>query len=135
MAARTSELRRARRYRLSAPAYFTWKTPDGVAGKGEGTTRDISSLGVFICAPCLLPVGSMLGLEVLLPPIQSSSRPLQLHAQARVVRTEYLGFAATGDMGFRMEFANSPLRRQVELTRKGRSDLDGQAIACLSLQS
>lgn len=135
MSSRASELRRARRYRLSAPAYFTWKTPDGVAGKGEGATRDISSLGVFICAPCLLPVGSRLGLEVILPPIQSTSRPLQLHAQARVVRAEYMGFAAMGDMGFRMEFANSPMRRGGEFIRKKSSDLKSQASARFSLQN
>jgi hypothetical protein len=99
--------REHRRYSLTATVIFSWETPAGAVGSGEGTTRDISAKSVFIVTSCLLPVESQVRMEVVLPPLRSNRRGPQLSAKGRVVRTENQGFAAVGDMGFRIEFVET----------------------------
>src|ERR1700730_1846093 len=42
------DLRKSRRYPLSAPAFFCWERSDGMLQDGKGETRDISTTGAFI---------------------------------------------------------------------------------------
>jgi len=118
MLPRSPELREHRRYCLAATVTFSWETPDGAAGTGEGQTRDISAASVFVLTSCLLPVESLVQLEVILPPLSSRHRVLQLRAKGRVVRTEHEGFAAIGDMGFRIELVEAHGGDGVDLLHK-----------------
>jgi hypothetical protein len=98
------ELRQNKRYRLSAPVSFSWESREGAVDTGEGHTRDISVSGVFILAAGLIPEGSLVRMEVNLPPLHAEGQRVRLRTQGRVVRTEDNGFAAIANMGFRMDF-------------------------------
>jgi hypothetical protein len=98
------ELRQNKRYRLSAPVSFLWESRDGAVGAGEGHTRDISIAGVFILTSGLIPEGSVVRMEVSLPPANVKGQRIRLRTQGRVIRTEDNGFAAIAHMGFRMDF-------------------------------
>jgi PilZ domain len=98
------ELRQHRRYRLSAPVSFSWESREGAVGTGEGHTRDISIAGVFVLTPDLIPEGSLVRMDVNLPPVTAKSQPVYLRSQGRVTRVEDNGFAAIAPIGFRMHF-------------------------------
>ena len=98
------ELRQHRRYRLSAPVSFSWESREGAVGTGEGRTRDISIAGVFVLTPGLIPEGSLVRMDVNLPPVTAKSQPVYLRSQGRVTRVEDNGFAAIAPIGFRMHF-------------------------------
>ena len=98
------ELRQHRRYRLSAPVSFSWESREGAVGTGEGHTRDISIAGVFVLTPGLIPEGSLVRMDVNLPPVTAKSQPVYLRSQGRVTRVEDNGFAAIAPIGFRMHF-------------------------------
>jgi hypothetical protein len=100
---RLVDLRRNKRYRLKAPITFSWESRDGAIGTGEGHTRDISVSGVFIVTAGLAPEGSVVRMEVNLPPLHPKGQRVCLRTQGRVLRTEHNGFAAMANMGFRME--------------------------------
>ena len=98
------ELRQHRRYRLSAPVSFSWESREGAVGTGEGHTRDISIAGVFVLTPGLIPEGSLVRMDVNLPPVTAKGQPIHLRSQGRVTRAEDNGFAAIAPIGFRMHF-------------------------------
>ena len=98
------ELRQHRRYQLSAPVSFSWESREGAVGTGEGHTRDISIAGVFVLTPGLIPEGSLVRIDVNLPPVTAKSQPVHLRSQGRVTRVEDNGFAAIAPIGFRMHF-------------------------------
>ena len=101
------ELRQNKRYRLSAPVSFSWVSRDGAVGAGEGHTRDISVGGVFILTTSLSPEGSVVRIEVNLPPLRARGQRVRLRTQGRVVRMEGNGFAAMAVMGFGTDFYES----------------------------
>jgi hypothetical protein len=78
---------------------FSAKPGERHLNRCQGSTRDISAGGVFIATAELLPMGSILQLDIRLPPDR-----VRLRTQGRVVRTEAEGFAVAADMGFRMLF-------------------------------
>lgn len=80
------ELRKAKRYSLSAPVSFWWEGIDGGLQEGQGTTLDISSLGVFIVAALSPPAGVRLELDVYLPSLSGAPKSVQLHGEGKVVR-------------------------------------------------
>lgn len=93
------ELRKATRYRVSAPAFYWWQRADGTLQEAQGISRDISDRGVFILAKDLPPPGVHVELDVHLPAVTETSRSAQLHGEGTVVRTsgrsaEESGFAA-----------------------------------------
>jgi hypothetical protein len=79
--------------------------------RGEGYTRDISSIGVYVLTGERLPSGAVVKLEVTLPSLRGQSSGACLRTHGHVVRSEDVGFAAAADMGFRMQ---SPLTRSSE---------------------
>lgn len=81
------ELRQHRRYRLSAPVSFSWESREGAVGTGEGHTRDISIAGVFVLTPDLIPEGSLVRMDVNLPPVTAKSQPVHLRSQGHVPKT------------------------------------------------
>lgn len=96
------ELRKAKRYRVSAPAFFWWEQPDGTLREGNGTTWDVSSSGVGIIAGAAPSVGTHLQVEVHLPSAETAGNAAELQGEGRVVRIELKketikGFAAEVD--------------------------------------
>jgi hypothetical protein len=86
--ARAIELRKASRYRLSAPALFLWAPQDGPPQTGEGITRDISTSGVYVLAESSPPVGARVQLDILLPKLADASPGMHLHGEGVVLRVE-----------------------------------------------
>jgi hypothetical protein len=98
------ELRKGLRYRLEAPACFSWECADQRRFQGEGVTRDISLHGAFIVTTTNPPVGSFIKLELLLPPISGMNAILRITGTVKVVRYEHpcgekgvTGFAVLSD--------------------------------------
>ena len=105
------EQRKSRRYRLLAPASFSWERPDGLLQEGKGTIRDISDRGVFITGEVVPLPGAHLDVEVYLPSLEVNSGAVQLHGEGTVVRVERegestKGFAAT--VAFQTEATSGP---------------------------
>jgi hypothetical protein len=94
------ELRKAKRYRLSAPALFVWSSHDGKPRSGKGVTRDINTFGVYVQTDSLPSVGSRIQMEIVLPKLADASPGMHLQGEGFVLRCEYgaspqRGFAAS----------------------------------------
>jgi len=104
------DLRKAKRYSLSAPVSFWWERADRTLQEGQGTTFDISSQGVFIVATLVPPVGVHLEIEVYLPSAGGAPKSVQLHGEGKVVRASKKGpesgFAA--EVMFQTESSGGP---------------------------
>ena len=102
------ELRGKLRYRVRAPAVFSWEGIRGDRFQGEGLTRDISLIGAFLFSPTCPPVGEPIHLDVFLCLLDGGASRVQIRAQACVVRVEHClpdggqsGFAvSTADFNF-----------------------------------
>jgi len=90
------ELRKAARYRVSAPAFYCWRRADGTLQEAQGISRDISDRGVFVLAKDLPPLGMHVELQVRLPAVPGTSRSAQLHGEGTVVRTSGRGARESG---------------------------------------
>ena len=93
------DLRKEIRYRLEAPAIFTWENFQNKRLQGEGITRDISLLGAFILAPTCPPNGTIIRAEVALPSLTGIRTDIRILGRARVVRVEHPS-GGQGDNGF-----------------------------------
>ena len=99
------ELRKAKRYRLSAPALFVWAPQDGNPQSGQGVTRDINTFGVYVLTDALPPVGALVQMEVLLPKLTDPGvgmplawrrrSPSRRAHDSRGTKTSEAGFAAS----------------------------------------
>jgi hypothetical protein len=89
--ARTVELRRANRYRLSAPVFFYWAPANGPAQSGQGTTRDINTYGVYVQTDKLPPAGVLVQMDILLPKLAFSGSGVHLTGEGVVLRVERHG--------------------------------------------
>jgi hypothetical protein len=96
------ELRKAKRYRLSAPAFFLWAPQGGKPQSGRGVTRDINASGVYILADDLPPVGALVQLDILLPKLEDPGFGMSLAGEGVVLRVEPRGSqgAGTSKAGF-----------------------------------
>lgn len=90
------ELRNRVRYRLAANAVFSWESAQRSRLLGKGVTRDISLEGAFILTVTCPPVGTMLQLEIFLPPVGPGARSVRIQTKATVIRVEHTG----GNEGF-----------------------------------
>lgn len=93
------ELRKSRRYRLQAPAFFWWDRSDGVLQEDKGTIRDISDRGVFVVAQRVPSTGAHVEIDAYLPSSDGNGGGVKLHGEGTVVRIEWHpgpmdGFAA-----------------------------------------
>jgi hypothetical protein len=108
------DLRRAKRYPMSAAVSFCWDPGDGVLREGQGTTLDISSSGVFVITDLALPLGGRLELEIYLRPTGRDSKFVRFHGEGKVVRAAQKGsesgFAA--EVLFQPEGSDSALSEQ-----------------------
>jgi hypothetical protein len=90
------ELRKTKRYLLSAPASFRCECSEGIPQKGEGTTRDISAKGVFVLSKLGPQLGAHIELDVYLPSLSGSPRLVQLHGEGKVIRKVNSGSSESG---------------------------------------
>jgi hypothetical protein len=82
------ELRREIRYRLDAPAVFSWDGLDKRRFQGEGVTRDVSVQGAFILTATMPPPGCAVQVDLLLPSLAGMMSMMRITGRARVIRVE-----------------------------------------------
>src|SRR6266446_6484940 len=83
------EMRREIRYRLDAPALFSWESAQHKRLQGEGVTRDISVFGAFILTPTCPPVDVPIQVEVVLPSLTGLKPIIRVCGTARVLRVDH----------------------------------------------
>jgi hypothetical protein len=93
---------RPARFRLHLPVVFRWKDRLRMKQEQLGYTHDLSVSGLFVLCSAPLPAGTVVDLEVHLPPLEEDkSQCLQLEGTGKVVRVggpkEPRGFAAKSD--------------------------------------
>lgn len=93
------EMRREIRYRLDAPALFSWESGQHKRFQGEGVTRDISVLGAFILTPTCPPVDVPVQVEVVLLTLHGREPVIRVCGPARVLRVEHT-WEGKGENGF-----------------------------------
>ena len=98
------EMRKEIRYRLDAPAVFSWDGPRRGRLQGEGITRDISVQGAFILTASMPPPDCPVQVDLLLPSLTGVNGMMRITGKARVIRVEHLpsdhwthGFAVVTD--------------------------------------
>lgn len=94
------ELRRQKRYKLTAPTLFMWAFRDGEPQSGRGIVRDINTLGVYVLTEAVPPVGARVQMEIALPKLTATGTGMQLTCEGVVLRSESedattRGFAAS----------------------------------------
>jgi len=106
-----ADLRKAKRYPMSAAVTFCWNPGVGTLEEGRGTTLDISSNGVFVITEAAPRAGDRLELEICLRLSEHEFKFVRFHGEGKVVRTikglSQSGFAA--EVLFQTESINSPL--------------------------
>lgn len=97
-------MRRGIRYRLDAPAVFSWEGAPHGRFQGEGITRDISVQGAFILTATMPPPNCTIHVDLLLPTISRMNVAVRVTGKARVIRVEHAstnawihGFAVVTD--------------------------------------
>jgi hypothetical protein len=107
------DLRKAKRYVMSAAVSFCWDPGNGILQEGQGTTLDVSSRGVFVITESLPRVGGQVELEVYLRSPSRESKLVRFYGEGKVVRTvtnaPESGFAA--EVLFQTEGPDSPFSK------------------------
>src|SRR6266436_3857542 len=93
------ETRREIRYRLDAPALFSWESAQHKRLQGEGVTRDISVFGAFILTLTCPPVDVPIQVEVVLPSLTGRKPVIRVSGAARVLRVDHRS-KGEGENGF-----------------------------------
>ena len=83
------EMRKEIRYRLDAPAVFSWESARHRRFKGEGITRDISVQGAFILTATMPPPDCQVQVDLLLPSLTGMKGMMRITGKARVIRVEH----------------------------------------------
>ncbi len=82
------EMRKDIRYRLDAPAVFSWEGASHRRFQGEGITRDISVQGAFIMTTTMPPPDCPVQVDLLLPSLTGVMATMRITGRARVIRLE-----------------------------------------------
>ncbi len=82
------EMRKEIRYRLDAPAVFSWEGASHARLRGEGITRDVSIQGAFILTATMPPPDCTIQLDLLLPSLAGMKTMMRVTGKARVLRLE-----------------------------------------------
>ena len=117
---RVAERRTALRYPLRLPVVFSWQDEDGRIQGCDGYSRDLGSRGIYVYAELVPPLGVSVEMNVFLPRPEHSSRPSEIHAIGRVVRSERQGSPARGN-GF-AAMNHTTLLRETRAQRADHSD-------------
>jgi hypothetical protein len=83
------EMRKEIRYRLDAPAVFSWEGARHRRFQGEGITRDISVQGAFIMTASMPPPDCPVQVDLLLPSLTGTQGTMRITGKARVIRLEH----------------------------------------------
>jgi hypothetical protein len=83
------EMRKNIRYRLDAPAVFSWEGARRRRFQGEGVTRDISIQGAFIMSATMPPPDCPVQVDLLLPSLTGVMTSMRITGKARVTRVEH----------------------------------------------
>jgi hypothetical protein len=83
------EMRIEIRYRLDAPAVFSWEGAPHRRFQGEGITRDISVQGAFIMTASMPPPDCPVQVDLLLPSLTGTQGMMRITGKARVIRVEH----------------------------------------------
>jgi hypothetical protein len=83
------EMRKEMRYRLDAPAVFSWEGLRHRHFQGEGVTRDISIQGAFILTATMPPPDCPVQVDLLLPSLSGMISKMRITGKARVIRVEH----------------------------------------------
>jgi len=113
-----AERRKAIRYRMSTPVIFRWKGPNDELFQGEGVTRDMSVVGIFILTSTCPPANAVVQMEVLLP-VSDGASNARMKSELTVLRVEHdvaqnnrSGFSAVG-AGFSLRTFSKKATRAV----------------------
>ena len=82
------DMRKDIRYRLDAPAVFSWEGARRRHFQGEGITRDVSVQGAFILTATMPPPDSSIQVDILLPSLSGMQATMRITGKARVIRVE-----------------------------------------------
>jgi hypothetical protein len=82
------EMRNELRYRLDAPAVFSWEGAHHRRFQGEGITRDVSVQGAFILTATIPPPECPIQVDLLLPTVTGLNAEMRITGRARVIRVE-----------------------------------------------
>jgi hypothetical protein len=95
---------RAIRFPLEAPVTFWWNDIFGTRREGQGRSRDISESGAFILTKTCPPVGTRLGLKILLEEAAETTRAIRVEIDGHILRIDEIsttreiqGFAVFSD--------------------------------------
>ncbi len=77
------------RYRLDAPAVFSWEGAHHRRFHGEGITRDISVQGAFILTATMPPPDCPIQVDLHLPSLTGMKATMRITGKARVIRLEH----------------------------------------------
>jgi hypothetical protein len=83
------EMRKEIRYRLDAPAMFSWEDARHRRFQGEGITRDVSVQGAFILTATMPPPDCPVQVDLLLPSLTGMMAMMRITGKARVLRVEH----------------------------------------------
>lgn len=83
------EMRKEIRYRLDAPAMFSWEGARHRRFQGEGITRDVSVQGAFILTATMPPPDCPVQVDLLLPSLAGLKATMRITGKARVLRVEH----------------------------------------------
>ena len=107
---RAIELRKTKRYPVSAPTLFMWAPANGKPQSAQGVTRDIHTFGVYVKTNAVPPLGALVQMEIVLPKLGDDSPGMRLQGEG--------GFAASAQ--FYPEAAEAVLS-QIKGTVQGQS--------------
>lgn len=82
-------MRKEIRYRLDAPAVFSWQGAHHRRLQGEGITRDVSVQGAFILTATMPPPNCLIQVDLLLPSLNGMKSMVRITGKARVTRVEH----------------------------------------------
>jgi hypothetical protein len=122
---RVAERRTALRYPLRLPVVFSWQDEGGHIQGCDGYSRDLGSRGIYVYAEQVPPLGVSVEMNVFLPRPEHSSRPSEIHAVGRVVRSERQGTSTRGGNGF-------AAMNHTTLLREGRTHKSEQTAATMT---
>jgi hypothetical protein len=83
------DMRKEIRYRLDAPAVFSWEGAHHRRFQGDGITRDISVQGAFILTATMPPPDCPIQVDLLLPSLTGLKAVMRITGKARVLRVEH----------------------------------------------
>ncbi len=122
------DLRKEIRYRLDAPAVFSWEGARHRRFQGEGITRDISVQGAFILTATMPPPDSAIQVDLLLPSLTGMKGMMRITGKARVIRVErpspdtwIHGFAVVTDDLHQWGMVNVQAESEMEIHAEARA--------------